>query len=307
MDLRKLTYFIAVVEEGSISGAAQRLHMTQPPLSQAILTLERDVGAKLLERHARGVAPTAAGLLLVQQGKHLLQWSNRISQQVERVGTGESGCIYIASMPTVAWSQLPGLLQAFRSAAPGIEVGLADPGPAGVLRLVAEGTADLGFVSTSDPSALAVAYPDLIVETLLPLQMTLAVAADDEAGSGPIVTVEDVRAYEHRTWFVPEVVPAYQGVGEMTHDLWRAAGFYPKSIQTVSTLQTALPLISAGMGVALIPHSLSGLHVNSIQNRVFEFDIQTLYAATIRYRHFEPSASLLRFLDVVDQHFALER
>lgn len=307
MDLRKLGYFIAIVDEGSISAAAQLLHMTQPPLSQAVMTLEREIGAKLLERHARGVEPTAAGLLLVEQGKILLEWSERISQQVARVGKGESGFIYIAAMPAFAWSSLPSLLQDLRSAAPGIRVGLAEPGPAGVLRMVTEGTADIGFIANSDPSALAVAYPDLIVDTLSPLHLTLAVAADDDGGIGPIASLRELRRYEHRTWFIPEIVPAFQGASEITHDLWRAGGFHPDSIQTVQTLQSALPLIAAGMGVALVPRSLGGLHVTGIRHRSFGFTLPALYGVSIRSRQFQASESLPAFLEIIDAHFVRER
>lgn len=297
-------YFIAVVDEGSISGAASRLHMTQPPLSQAVLALEREIGATLLRRHPRGVEPTPAGLLLVEQGKNLLRWSDRITEEVARLGSGESGRLTVASVPTFAWSNLPALLQDFGAAAPGVEVQLSDPSPEGVLQMVVNGTADIGFVSTSDPSALEATRPDLLVHSLLPLPLSLAVAQIDgrpvESGSTQRVQVRD---YADTTWFIPEEVPGFPGLTETMHNLWRDAGFYPRSVRYVSTLQTSLPLIVAGMGVTLLPGSLTGPASTGISVCEMDIAVPPLFATTLRARHIEPSLTLRRFLDVVANHF----
>ena len=91
MNLRRLEYFLVVVEEGSISLAARRLHMTQPPLSQAIQALEREVGAELLRRLPRGVEPTPAGLLLADRGRDLLRGEAAEHLGESRVGEERAG------------------------------------------------------------------------------------------------------------------------------------------------------------------------------------------------------------------------
>jgi len=302
MDLRRLTYFVTVVETGSISGAALRLHMSQPPLSQAIKMLEQEMGATLLQRHPRGVSPTPAGRHLLEQGRDLLRWSERITQQVSRLGSGESGRLAIASVPTFAWSNLPTLLQDFNADSPDIEVQLSDPTPEGVLRMVANGTADIGFVSTSDPAALAAAHPELQVDALIELPLSLGVAASTAARvGGPRARAED---YADTAWYIPEEAPGFPGLDETLTKLWRDAGFHPRSVQYVATLQTALPLIAAGMGVTLLPSALTGPASAGIVALDLDITIAPLSATSLRARHITPSASLLRFVDVMNDHFA---
>lgn len=305
MDLRRLTYFVTVVETGSISGAAERLHMSQPPLSQAIKMLEHEMGATLLQRHARGVSPTPAGLHLLEQGRDLLRWSERITEQVSRLGSGESGRLAIASVPTFAWSNLPSLLQDFNAAAPDIEVQLSDPTPEGVLRMVANGTADIGFVATSDPAALAAAHPELQVDGLIDLPLSLGVAASIAARSdGSRARAED---YADTSWYIPEDAPGFPGLDETLTKLWRDAGFHPRSVQYVATLQTALPLIAAGMGVTLLPSALTGPASAGIVALDLDIPIAPLTAASLRSRHIAAPATLLRFVEVMTDHFAGRR
>ena len=130
MNLRQLEYFLTVTAEGSFSRAAAVLHMTQPPLSQSVLQLEKQLGVQLLVRHRQGVSPTAAGELLAAQGQQLLRWSERVEEQVKAVGQGIAGRLHIASVPTFAWAHLPPLLKAYAAKAPGVAVELSDPEPA---------------------------------------------------------------------------------------------------------------------------------------------------------------------------------
>ncbi len=299
MDLRRLTYFIAVVEEGSISRAADRLHMTQPPLSQAVLALERELGVSLLERHARGVRPTAAGLLLVEQGRNLLHWSERIADDVQRVGTGQGGTLSVASVPTFAWSHLAPILKTFGDAYPDVEVQLADPAPAEVLQLSTDGSADIGFLATSDPESLAAARSELHVMTLTEMPLSMAVA---ESGSSSPLRVKD---YERTTWFLPNEVPGFPGLGETMRDLWRQAGFYPESVQHVLTLQTAMPLVAAGMGVTLLPDALAATVFAGVEVRKVDVPIRPLQATAVWARHIRPSATHQNFLSILRAHFDL--
>ncbi|MGM0931783.1 MAG: LysR family transcriptional regulator [Actinomycetota bacterium] len=309
MNLRRLTYFITVVEEGSISLAAKRLHMTQPPVSQAIIALEREVGAALLHRLPRGVEPTPAGELLVQQGRNLLRWSNRITEQVSRLGAGEDGRLNIASVPPFAWSHLPTLLQDFGAMAPGVEVQLADPDPAGVLTMVSDGRADIGFVITTDPDTVAAAYPNLLINSLAQLPLRLAVARPSALPAyGRPAHYQEAKSariadYAQTTWFLPNVVRGFPGLAEVAEGLWRSAGFRPNAIQVVSTLHTALPLIVAGMGVTLLPGSRTGPIFPGISALEVDLAMPPLFATAVRSRHIDPLPALERFLAVVSEHF----
>ena len=296
MNLRKLEYFIAVAEEGSISLAAQRLHMTQPPLSQAILSLERDLGAALFRRHAKGIELTPAGALLLEQGRRLLRWSDRVGEEVQRIGSGETGHLRIASVPTFAWSHLAPLLVRLSEEAPGVTTELSDPGPALVLDSVLGGEADVGFVATSNPEGLAVSHPELNVRTLAAIPLVLAAQAE----AATRVSLDELMG---QTWIVPGPVPGFPGLIEIAEGLWRHPGHSPASIQHVSTLQTALPLVAAGLGIGLLPADFISAASGRIGSLEVGEPIPPLYGTLVHSAQVEPSPALTSLLKIVSQHF----
>lgn len=272
--------------------------MTQPPLSQAIIGLERELGVDLLRRLPRGVEVTPAGALLVEQGRELLRWAQRIEDQVQETGNGQAGSLLIASVPTFAWSHLPALLAEFRSKFPGITVELTDPAPLEVLRLVASGGADLGFVATADVAGVAAAYPRLEVTPLV--EMPLVLVVPDSAATEGTASARD---FEGLPWVIPAFVPGFPGMVEIAEALWRTAGFHPATVHTVATLQTVLPLTAAGMGVSLVPKA----YIADIRGR---FAVQPIIEAVpslqgtlVQSRDINPTPALLSLLHVTDQHF----
>ncbi|MFD2474281.1 LysR family transcriptional regulator [Amycolatopsis silviterrae] len=299
MHLRKIEYFVAVAEEGSISLAAQRLHMTQPPLSQAILALEREFGAPLLRRHARGSELTPAGRLLLEQGRRLLRWSERLGEDVRRLGSGEAGRLRIASVPTFAWSNLAPLLVALAEDAPGLTVELSDPDPGTVLHRVREGEADLGFVATSSTAGLAAAHPELRVRMVKEMPLVLAARAGSADGASLADLVE-------QTWIVPVAVPGFPGLLEVAEELARRAGHAPLRIQSVTTLQTALPLIAAGLGVGLVPADFVSAAAGGIAVQDVGVPIPPIYGTSVQSADLEPAPALKTFLRTVSRHFGIE-
>lgn len=293
MNLKKLEYFLVVAEEGSISRGAERLHMTQPPLSQALLSLEAELGVGLLKRLPRGVVPTPAGRLLVSQGRQLLRWAGKIEGLARELGAGEAGTLHVASVPTFSWSHLPPLLKAYGQKYPGVAVELSDPDPAGVLGAVAEGSADVGFVATSDVARLVAANPHLRIKHFV--QMPLGLAVPPEASE----SIWQRCAYE--TWLVPATVPDFPGLQEITDRFWRDAGMLPERVQQVSTLQTAVPLIAAGMGVGLVP--VDGVEVIGRAVKILEppIAVAPLQGAMLWSAEMDPSPLLEGFLAVVDE------
>lgn len=298
MNLRKLEYFVAVAEEGSISLAAQRLHMTQPPLSQAIMSIERDLGAALFRRHAKGIELTPAGVLLLEQGRRLLRWSDRVGEEVQRIGSGETGHLRIASVPTFAWSHLAPLLLELGEEAPGLTTELTDPGPAAVLEYVAGGEADVGFVATSEPEGLALSHPQLRVQALAPMPLVLAARA--EAASS--VSWEDLMG---KTWIVPAAIPRFPGLIEIAQGLWRQAGSSPASIQHVSTLQTALPLVAAGLGVGLLPADFIAAANGRISALHLGGQIPPLYGTLVHSAQIAPMPALKTLLRIASRRFGV--
>lgn len=299
MNLRRLEYFLAVVEAGSVSVAAQRLHMTQPPLSQAILALERELSTPLLHRLPRGVVPTSAGRLLAEQGRHLLERAERLEDQVRRTGQGLEGTVTVASVPTFMWSHLPALLAAFKSAHPGIAVEISDPDPTEVLRVVEAGGADAGFVATSDPLVVAAAHPGLELVGLVPVPLVLVVPRALARGTA------SARDFADQTWIVPAPPPGFAGMVEVAEEVWRRAGFRPSSIQQVTTLPTALPLVPAGLGVCLLPEQFVADFTGEVEVQPLREEIPPLYGTLVRSRESSATPALAAFLATVQTHFGI--
>ena len=294
MNLRQLEYFLTVAAEGSFTRAAAVLHMTQPPLSQSVLQLEKHLGVQLLIRHRQGVSPTAAGELLAAQGRQLLRWSERVEEQVRAVGQGLAGRLHIASVPTFAWAHLPPLLKAYAAQAPGVAVELSDPEPAEVLRQVAAGTADVGFVATEDPAGLAAARTELSVAAVLAMPLVAVLPPRLANLPEPL----DLAELAGEVWIVPSVIPGFPGMTGIMERLWQDIGTRPASVRTVSTLHTAVPLISADMGISLMPRPVADFAGSRTQVRTPIQPAPPLYATMVWSRNMPPSPPLERFLAV---------
>jgi LysR family transcriptional regulator, benzoate and cis,cis-muconate-responsive activator of ben and cat genes len=302
MNLRQLEYFLTVVDQGSFSRAAAVLHMTQPPLSQSVLQLEKKLGVQLLVRHRQGVSPTAAGALLASQGHHLLHFSERLEDQVRTLGRGLAGKLRIASVPTFAWAHLPPLLKAFAAEAPDVVVELSDPEPAEVLRQTAAGEADAGFVATADPDGLAAAHEELLMDEVLAMPLVAVIPPH----LGDLPEPLDLAALAGQPWILPTTSPGFPGLAEIAEHLWQSLRIRPASVRSVSTLQTAMPLIAADMGISLMPRSLTDIAGSRVQIRTPLQEVPPLHAVMAWSRQLPPAPVLERFLGVARRTYTGE-
>ena len=147
MELRQLEYFIAVVREGSFSAAAARCHVSQPSLSQGIMNLEDELGARFLVRGARRSELTDAGRTLYPQASALLGQAEEIRQSFRRREELTQGRIVIGAIPTIAPFVLPSVLKGFHEAFPGVTVTVREAVTSNLVDGVAQETIDLAIVS----------------------------------------------------------------------------------------------------------------------------------------------------------------
>ena len=124
MDLRQLRYFQAVAEEGSFSGAARRLHVSQPPLSLHVKTLENELGVRLFDRSNRGVALTPAGQAFYDETRGLLRRLEQAKLKARHAGQGEVGTLSIGFVTIAGFGVLPPALKRFRDKYPHVDVQL---------------------------------------------------------------------------------------------------------------------------------------------------------------------------------------
>jgi DNA-binding transcriptional LysR family regulator len=248
IELRLWRQFIAVAEELHFSRAARSLHMTQPPLTQAIAQLERLLGARLFERSKRSVHLTPAGEVLLPQARELLARAQALPAQARAAAGGELGRLRIAFVSTVGFALLPHWLRAFRARHPQVQMELIEATGDVQLDAFARGDIDAGFMLHSPgfaPQGLAhrrVAHEPLVLA--LPEAHPMAAAPRLSLAA---VLAQPVVLFPRR--IVPSLHDAILG-------MYHAAGREPRIVQEAIQMQTIVNLVSAGLGIAWVPASV---------------------------------------------------
>src|SRR4051812_32895739 len=169
IELRQLRYFVAVAEESHFGRAAQRLHMTQPPLSQTIQALEAMLGTPLFARTKRSVALTAAGAALLPEARRILQQAAALPELAQRTATGQSGLLSLAFVSTADYSVLPPLLREFRERYPQVQIDLREATTDVQLEDLMQGRIDAGLLipSLPDKARAELNYMTVLSEPLI--------------------------------------------------------------------------------------------------------------------------------------------
>jgi DNA-binding transcriptional LysR family regulator len=258
VELRQLRYFVAIAEEGNFSRAARRLHVSQPPLSTQIKSLEDELGMRLLERSNRGVSLTAAGSVFYEETRAVLARLEHARGKALRADRGDIGMLAVGFVSIADYGILPPALKHFRASFPLVEVQLHELTTDAQIRELRATRLDLGI-------ALApVDEPDLEFERLLREELVLAAPSGHPAvkGSGAV----DLRALAKESFIIPP-----RDIGPGLYDLiishCHAAGFAPRITQHARQMQTVVGLVSSGMGFALVPASVRNLQRTGVQYR----------------------------------------
>src|SRR5205823_12424202 len=159
MELRHLRYFVAVAHEGHVTRAAEKLRMQQPPLSQQIRALEREVDAQLFQRHPRGVALTDAGRSFLADAEAILAEVEHAKIRARRTARGETGRIAVGFTTSAPFHPLVArAIREFRRARPEMSFGLEETGSAELLGGLREERLDVAFIRSglADPAGLVV-------------------------------------------------------------------------------------------------------------------------------------------------------
>lgn len=250
MDTRLLQYFLAVVDEGSISAAARRLHMTQPPLSLAVSQLEKDLGVPLLRRLPRGVTPTEAGQHLAGVARQLLGDLDRARDTLRAMGTGLSGELRVGTEPIGMWNLVSARVQAWAAEHADVSVSVVDAPPGRLLELVTRGEIDLAVLPSLEPRVLATQLEGSL-ETAVTVEVPLALvvpASWADVGPGPV----GVESLLDRTWVLPMRIAGQRILPEALDGVFAAAGRRPARVIEVSTPHTGLPLVTGGLAVSVV-------------------------------------------------------
>jgi DNA-binding transcriptional LysR family regulator len=249
VELRQLRYFVAIAEEGSFSRAAVRLHVSQPPLSTQIRSLETELGVPLLARTNRGVSLTASGQVFFEEVRAILARLETARARAVQADRGDVGMLSVGFVSIADYGILPPALKSFRSQFPLVEVQLHELTTDAQIRELRAARLDLGF------GLAPVEEPDLEFTSILREALVLAAPADHPAAAGPAI---DLRSLSKASFIVPprDIAP---GLYDLTISRCRAAGFAPRIVQNARQMQTVIGLVSCGMGLALVPSSVRNL------------------------------------------------
>ena len=239
--LRHLRYFVAVAEELHFGRAAQRLHMAQPPLSQRIRSLERELGVELFTRTSRRVTLTPAGRVLLDEAPGLLAGADELKTLMGQVRDGTLGQLRAALPPDLRASVLAGVLRGFRAGAPGVQLELQEASSAEQAQALKEGSLDVGLIlhPVSDPS--------LATGPVLTKPLGALVPAGGELAAQAELELCDLDA-QSLVLFPRATAP------ETYDDLLancRVYGFVPADVQEAQRREFAVGLVMAGDAVAL--------------------------------------------------------
>lgn len=247
MDFRRLTYFVAVAEELHFGRAANRLGIAQPPLSRQIAQLESDLGVQLFDRTRSQVRLTQAGDTLLQRGRDILSQVDRAEREVRSVGEGAAGRLRIAFVGTASYGVLPELIREFRSSYPDVELALSAMNNAELKTALIARHIDVAFGRPAITDDEIRGFP-FHAEPLI-----LAVPANSELAERDVLPLAELK----RETFVLYPRRPRPSFADHILEVCKKEGFIPASEVLAQDFQTAISLVSVGVGIALVPHSVS--------------------------------------------------
>nr|WP_220274770.1 LysR family transcriptional regulator [Pseudomonas aeruginosa] len=291
-----MRYFIAVAEELHFGRAAERLGISQPPLSQQIQALEEDIGARLFERTNRRVELTDAGRLFLDESRQVLAQVDKAVLLARRAHLGELGELKIGFTSSAPFtSTIPSSIHAFRKAYPDVHLDLQEMSSRQVLKALLEESLQVGVIR---PLALpdAVHWVELFREPLVAvLRADHPLAAGSEDGLAIAALAEEPFVFFPRSYGT--------GLYDQVIALTRQAGFSPRIAQEASEAMTIIGLVSAGLGVSILPASFRRTRVDGVVYRTLS-DPEATTAVWLVRRQNEGSPLALSFIDLVTREAA---
>ncbi|MFO7305435.1 MAG: LysR family transcriptional regulator [Gammaproteobacteria bacterium] len=257
MELRHLRYFLAVAEERNFTRAAKRLHIAQPPLTQQIKALERELGVTLFDRSGYRVELTEAGRLFATEVSRILGDIRRAVLLAQRAARGMTGEVRVGFTESASFNPLVmGTFQSFRSAYPEVELALEERKSTDLSIALSEGCIDAAFVRP--PLS---AGDGLTLHLLESEEMVVAVPANHPLAAQ---TQVELRALENETFILyPRAVRP--GLADAVMEACQAAGFTPRVGQHAPQLSSTINLVAASLGISVVPRSMIGLQPQAVR------------------------------------------
>lgn len=247
--------FVAVAEEGNFGRAAERLMMTQPPLSRQIQKLERAVGVALFERTSRATILTPAGRAFLAEARQLLAQAEAAPLMARRVSDGSSGSVRLGVTLLAALNVLGRWVRLAQQELPGVDVVLTEMVTSSQVEALLAGEIDIGLLRGRP-------RPEVLESTLVHTEdLVVAAPAGHPLAEEDAVTLEQVAAHPLVTYAPARARYFY----ELVVSTFQGAGLTPRYVQYVSQASTILALVDAGIGLALVPRSMTSLNLDRVR------------------------------------------
>lgn len=289
MELRHLRYFLAVAEELNLTRAAERLGISQPPLTQQIKALEAELGVALLDRTAYRIELTDAGRIFAAEAARILGEARSAVQAARQAARGVTGRVRVGFTESASFNSLvTSTLRSFRSAYPAVEVSLEEHPSTELIVALREGRIDAAFVRPPLPSERGLALELLEKEPLV-----AAVPSGHPLASRQDVDLASLAA-ETFILYPRAVRP---GLADTVVAACEAAGFTPRVGQYAPQLSSTINLVAASLGISIVPESMRCLQARVVA--YLPLRGEPLHALLgMAYRSVEGSAVVRNFIEV---------
>jgi DNA-binding transcriptional LysR family regulator len=294
MEIRHLRYFVAVSESLHFGRAAEQLHISQPPLTRQIRQLEDELGVMLFARTNRRVELTSVGQQFLAEARPLLAQFDSLKHHVSETAAGRLGKLAIGFISVADYHVLPSLLREFQSRYPNVTLNLREATTDLQLDALRNGEIDIGIVLAP------LTDPTLQFQPLFQEELVAVLPSASERISGPssanaisVSTLEKQPFVMFPRHSAPGLYDAIVGACDR-------AGFAPRIAQEAIQMQTIISLVSVGMGVALVPASLTNLGRAGVIYRPLK-EKSPLVTTGLAWKNSNSSPTLRAFLDLVEQ------
>ena len=286
MDISRLKYFIVTAEERSISRAAEKLHITQPPLTRHIQSLEEELGVALFHRSKWGVDLTEAGKAVLNHAHSIKTQVDLATEQIRKIASGQEGQIDIGVYGSAVLDLIPKILSNYSSSHPDVKV---------VLHFAPRGHQ----IEALHRERILIAFdrylpetPELSSELVGRERLWIALNRNDPLAQNSSISLDDLRTAR----LIGEQDPC---VYLMCRALFERHHFEPLIAQKAADMISAVAMVAGGFGSAFVPQSVLNLQLPNVVYRPLKTDIECFVDLHCAYRKSEQSPLLKSMLDCI--------
>jgi len=284
MDIKQLTYFITIVEEGTITHAASKLHMAQPPLSTQLKLLEEELGTKLLERGARKIKLTDAGEILYKRAKHIVEITNSTAKEIEEFRKGIQGTLRLGTISSSGTVLLSNRIIDFNKKYPNIKFEIHEGNTYELIEKINSGIIEVGIVRTP--------FNSQNLECLfLEFEPMVAVMSCDYKfkSDRDEITLDDLKDMS---------LIIYRRFEKMLLSEFQNLGFEPNIFCINDDARTTILWARAGLGIGIVPKSAINFEfMDNIKYKVINKDTLRTQISAIWIKERYLSIAAKRFLE----------